>query len=156
MKGEIQNTTLDQIDYKNATLHLRDYFTFVQELWVNESAYRNSSRFVDHKVVFDGFYREENFLRCFLLKSEIENHLESIVIYYDMQKLDHEWGKHVKLPLMYLKVHYPGQFLLGEDAFSLHLVDERKLGRIRFHVHDIVAFLIDNRVGVKRIISTVF
>ena len=119
LKGEIQNTTLDQIDYKNATLHLRDYFTFVQELWVNESAYRNSSRFVDHKVVFDGFYREENFLRCFLLKSEMETHLESIVIYYDMQKLDHEWGKHVKLPLMYLKVHYPEQFLLGDNPLLI-------------------------------------
>ena len=115
LKGDLNDSALDQIDYKNVILHLKDYFTNVQELWVNESVYRNNSHFVDHKVVFDGFYREENFLRCFMLKSEIETHLESIVLYYDMQKLDHEWGNHVNLPLIYLKVHYPGQFLLGDN-----------------------------------------
>ena len=82
LKGNLKNSALDQIDYKNVTLHLRDYLTYSQELWVNESAYRNNSRFVDHKVVFDGFYRED-FLRCFLLKSEMESHLETILLTYN-------------------------------------------------------------------------
>ena len=104
------------INYSDVTINLKDYFLFVQELWRNDSVYGGRRITVESKVTFSGFLYK-NLVKCFLLKNDMAtiNHVEQIKFTYDIQKLDHEWGRFISSPIMYFKIHYPGQFLLGDE-----------------------------------------
>ena len=46
-------------------------------------------------------------------------HLEAILFTYDIQKLSREWGKYINTSMILFKIHYPGQFLLGDDPLGI-------------------------------------
>ena len=121
LEGETFNETYKRIDYNNVTLDLDEYLILTRETLRNESKPRNSSIVPDHKVHFNGFYRDK-FLKCFELVSDMESHRdkEELYFYYNVTKLFNDWSQFLTSPeraqeeLIYFKIHYPGQFLLGD------------------------------------------
>ena len=125
LKGNIFDAKFEVVHYKNVTIDLGDYFLYVKEQWHNGSSLKNSSLRVDHKEVFSGFFLR-SFLKCFIVQYNInENrHIKGVRLYYDLKKLLSDWSDWGSKMKFYLKVHHPGQFLLGDDPISDYL-DEK-------------------------------
>ena len=126
LKGNSFDAQFEQVDYDNVTLDLGKYFLYQEEQWHNQSSMQNSTLTVEHNEVFSGFFLG-SFLKCFTLKYDIGNnrHIKGFRFYYDLKKLIDDWKDwgetNVKI---YLKIHYPGQFFLGNDPGSKYLNDE--------------------------------
>lgn len=124
LKGELHNNTYKAIDYQNSTLDLADYYLYLKEEWYNSSRMQNSSLIVEHQEVFSGFFKG-SFMKCFRLKHDVASnyHIKAVRLYYDLKKLLDDWRDYGSKLKYYLKLHYPGQFLLGDDPRNAYLDD---------------------------------
>lgn len=107
LKGEVSNDEIGSASYENSTINLNNYFIYALEKWNNDSQWRNSSLIFSHANVFNGFYIDK-FLKCFSIESNIESnrHIKKIKVYYKTISTYYH--------SVFYKVHYPGQFLLGD------------------------------------------
>ena len=147
LMGNIFDAKFEVVDYKNVTIELGDYFLYVKEQWHNSSSLRNSSLKVDHKEVFSGLYLG-SFLKCFMVQYNVnENrHIKGVRLYYDLKKLVSDWSDWGSKLKFYLKAHYPGQFLLGDDPISGYL--EGKSSSLTAWIKDIE--ILERRNSEKR------
>ena len=119
-RGYKLNLNAIKTDYKNVTLDLSDFFLSSFEKWRNESLRRSGSFMPDHTNHFNGYY-EDALIKCFELKSDMDGHrhVSDVIFNYDIIKLYVDCKKYAKygesdeFP-MYFKIHYPGQFILGD------------------------------------------
>ena len=122
LKGDYYNKSIEMVPYNNITFDLGDYFLYATERLRNHSVYRNSSLSIEHTEIFSGFFLT-NFIKCFSLRFDIDTngYLQAIQFYYDVPKLILDWrpdiinAKFLKTLIIYAKIHYPGQFFLGEN-----------------------------------------
>ena len=115
LHGKLYHERLSRVNYSNVTLNLKDFFLFSSEKWRNESGFKNNTLRPEFKVVYNGFYRNR-FLKCFDLISDMEpyRHISEAYFYYNVQKMMEVWSSKVNFPQIYFKIHYPGEFILGE------------------------------------------
>ena len=124
LKGEIWSKELERVDYQYVTLDLNDYFESMFEEWTNSSIMRESSLPLYHRNTFSGFFREL-FMKCFTIDIDIENnrYVKNTLLHYNRTRLIKDWSNISESTQTYnagkweyrKKVHYPGQFLLGND-----------------------------------------
>ena len=127
LKGNIFEDKYEPVNYKNVSLDLRNYFLSVEEQWQNSSSMEKSSLKVEHKEVFSGFHYG-SFIKCFVLQYDVDTnrHIKAVKLYYDLQKLVDDWrdfGYGSVIGKFFLKVHYPGQFFLGDDPLTASFYD---------------------------------
>ena len=120
-QGELYDQRLENIDYNDVTIDLGDYFLYADDRWRNQSSYRKTSLLITHKEIFSGFYFKD-FVKCFALMFGMENnqYLQRIRFHYDLRRLISDWrpdlmntNQSTTLKIYY-KIHYPGNFLIGE------------------------------------------
>lgn len=100
-----------------------------RESWLNESNVGNSSLSFNHIEIFNGF-QYEAFLKCFFIDFDIEHHrhIKGMRFYYDKNKLQDDWKDESELKLkIFWMIHYPGQFFLGGEFFSVDMQYHRSL-----------------------------
>ena len=124
LKGEVWSKELERVDYEYVTLDLNDYLEFVLEEWTNSSTMRESFLSLHHRNMFSGFFREL-FIKCFTIDIDLENHryIKNINLHYNRTRLLKDWSDIAEVSQTIngskweydKKVHYPGQFLLGDD-----------------------------------------
>ena len=124
LKGEVWSKELERVNFRNVTLDLNDYFVSALEEWSNSSTMRESSLSLHHRNSFSGFFRDF-FIRCFTIDIDVENnrYIKNILLHYNRTRLLDDWSDIVEVSQTingskweyYKKVHYPGQFLLGDD-----------------------------------------
>ena len=129
LKGEYFEDQYQYIDYRDVTLNLNDYFTFAWDRWRNESTYHNSSIEFDHKEIWSGFPVPKSFLRCFVLKENMDSYryVNSISLTYDEQKLFSHFSPDNTNPLsLIVAFHYPGQLFLSKDVKIINVNPKRR------------------------------
>ena len=129
LKGEYFEDQYQNIDYRDVTLNLADYFTFAWDRWRNESKYHNSSIEFDHKEIWSGFPVPKSFLRCFVLKENMDSyrHVNSISLTYDEQKLfSHFSPDNTNSLSLIVAFHYPGQLFLSKDVKIINVNPRRR------------------------------
>ena len=122
LSGRSLGNDLAVIDYKAVTLNMSDYFMDATEQWFNDSDTTiKSSLELQHEHIFSGFDMKYEFVKCFTVLADLSNHrhVQRFHIFYNMRGLLNDWNvssKNSKLNLgLEFKIHYPGQFFLGED-----------------------------------------
>ena len=65
LKGDRFDLRFQNIDYKNVTLDLMDYFVSASEKFLNESEFKTSNLSFIHKEIFSGFFYNGYFEKCF-------------------------------------------------------------------------------------------
>ena len=115
LKGEIFNESFRKIDYENVSLNLKDHFLYGTIKLSNESKNRNTSLEFKHKVIFNGFYYQETFVKCFEVTMDKKDHhdIRGIRFYYSNETLLEDLGESRKI---YYNIHYPEQFLMETNA----------------------------------------
>ena len=126
LKGEIFEDQFEHVDYQNVSLNLGDYFLYLKEIWHNSSSWVNSSLTTTHEETFNGFF-DERILKCFTLKNDIgaNRHIRGFKFLYDLDKLLNDDSHSGALGInIFYKIHYPGQFFLGETPIMYTLTHE--------------------------------
>ena len=127
LEGNSFDDQFERVDYQTVTLNLGNYFLYLKESWHNDSNWENSSLITDHIETFNGFYHNR-LLKCFSMKNDIgaNRHIRGLSFYYDLEKLfndltdtDESWMT------IFWKIHYPGQFFLGDAPVTLYLYQEQ-------------------------------
>ena len=118
LKGHFFDKRYQNLDYEDVTVHLKDYFLNGHAVLFNGQALVNKSEDFSHNLIFSGV-KEGIFLKCFEIvwnqkKDEHSNNIKRMVITYDKLKLMKDLTGTVEKPfLMFIGMHYPGQFLQG-------------------------------------------
>ena len=116
LEGKLYDEMYEQINYSNVTVDLGKYF-------ISGEAFRSSGKMITvtdstrHVEVFSGFHRSQ-FLKCFDMKYNVEKEREiaAVVFRYNKTQLVANWQDLDDSSLIiYIVVHYPGQFFLGND-----------------------------------------
>ena len=115
LKGESTDDRFQDVDYENVTLNLNDYFLKAYAKLSNESSHREVIAEIHHKAIFNGFYVNGYFVKCFEIfipKKYFPNLRQVTYMYHSLSvvnDLSVPWGGHTKV---YINLHYTGQFLL--------------------------------------------
>ena len=126
LKGEIVGDKLRYIDYQNVSLQFQDYFLSAFEKWFNQSKYHKSSSSFEYINTFNGIYNYK-FIKCFSVRitNNDYRHIKSMVFFYNKQKLKRDLAiEDAKESSYYVSLHYPGQFLLGDEILGSVSMDE--------------------------------
>ena len=121
LRGSFYNRSLETIDYRSISLDLANHFLYAQQLGRDQPSFKNSTAIVEHKEVFSGFYYKDTFLKCFSVgfKKGIGRNIKRIRFLYDWPRLYHDLqpdkNAGYKAVKVYVKIHYPGQFFIGDD-----------------------------------------
>ena len=119
LSGNGIGNSFNDIDYENISLNLNDYFMSATETWLNDTDTDvKSSLTFQHKHVFSGFDMKGQFMKCFTVLFDLSNnrHIQRLHLQYNMKDLFNDWNISSKLNSgLEFKIHYPGQFFLGED-----------------------------------------
>ena len=121
LAGSVQEDKFVNIDYHNVTLDISDSFLAAEELWFNETEYRSTSLEFEHISTFNGFWYEY-FYKCFSIniKNSYYHYIQDLILAYNTTRLVSDWsefdGPETKFTYV---LHYPGQFLLGDDMWTL-------------------------------------
>ena len=128
------------IDFKNVSLDLNDYFFYAQEFLRNESLFRNVSRPIDHLESFNGFYQND-FIKCFMMKFETHEswQTKAMIFRYDLQKLLDDLKPVGSKLKFYFKLHPTEQFLVGRDPLRGYLTAKSSYQQIRVNSFEVLS-----------------
>ena len=86
--GDIDLQYLEQIEYRNVTIHMNDYFLKGHAKLFNRSTIELDTSNVKHSVVFNGFI-QKFLVKCIVstLMDIKSRNIESLFLYYDKAKL---------------------------------------------------------------------
>ena len=115
LHGKVYSNNLEKIDYQSVSIDLHDYFLYADELWRDQTSFRNSTLAIEHKEIFSGFYYKNIFLKYFSIRfsSLVSRNIKRIKFHYNLTRFRSDWWPTVSHnPVKaYIKIHYPGQFL---------------------------------------------
>ena len=107
------------IDYGKVSLNLSDYFMKATEVWLNDSdTDLKSSLAFQHNHIFSGFDTKGQFMKCFTVLTDLisNRYIQRLHLDYNMSDLLNDWNSSSEWNFeVEFKIHYPGQFFLGED-----------------------------------------
>ena len=127
LKGDDNSRDIfKEIDYQNISLHLQDYFLYAHEKLFNQSRFHNSSSSFEHVNTFNGIYNHK-LIKCYSvrMKNNDDRNIKSMVFFYDKEKFKRDIALEETTELSYyVSLHYPGQFLLGDDFLDIVPIDK--------------------------------
>ena len=125
---------MKRITYENITINLDNYFSYAIYKFRNESNSHviTSSKPINHRITFNGFYRHKLFVKCFapvISKSDYPN-LERFELFYNtVPLLDDLAISKMNFQRVDFNIHYPEQFLLEASRGNGLLFDMLRVGR---------------------------
>lgn len=109
-----------------------DYFLFSNVRKFNETSFHITSNSFDHSNTFNGFYFS-SMIKCFsiILKDKNYKEIKALWSFYDRQKLMRDFGYYDGTRQGYYhSVHYPGQFLLGDEFLHYKPITQHSIFKI--------------------------
>ena len=132
LQAKFYNQSYETIDYRSISLDLANHFMYAQDLHRDQSSFKNRTGAVEHKEVFSGFYYKDTFLKCFSVgfQEGIGRNVKRVKFNYDLPRLygdlQPDENSRYKVVQVYVKIHYPGQFFLGDDPVKFEVYMKSK------------------------------
>ena len=147
LKGEYFDEKLENIDYRDVTLKLKDYFLSAVDKYRNETSYfsKSSIRF-EHREIWRGF-PAISFFRCFVLTDDMDKYryVESMIITYDLAKLFAD-SRTKSFLSIYVIFHYPGQLFISRNIQVVKLYPFDK----KMHIYNHFILQVESFEVLKR------
>ena len=134
LSGDAISEALQNVDYENISINLKDYFIAAYIRLRNETGFRNAT--VLHKVNFNGYHLQSQFIKCFEVALDMPQfqNVVNLYLYYDNKRLVDDTYTDDNNMEFWAAIHYPGQFLLSLQFSFGHWAD---VAPIEYDIKDI-------------------